>query len=110
MALTSWHTPRTLKKKSVLSLADFSVASQESEHICRIYRLFIFELPSIRIVTEEVWRYVVLFQLTTREKDDGKYEIMMAVTMTQQEGPTACPEKPCQPSSIRPRSGRGVRH
>lgn len=50
----------------------------------------------MRIVTEEVWRYVVLFQLK-REKDDGKYEIMMAVTMTQQEGPTACPEKPCQP-------------
>lgn len=45
-----------------------------------------------------------------KKKDDGKYEIMMAVTMTQQEGPTACPEKPCQPSSIRPRSGRGVRH
>lgn len=42
----------------------------------------------MRIVTEEVWRYVVLFQLT-RDKDDGKYEIMMAVTMTQQEGPTA---------------------
>lgn len=41
----------------------------------------------MRIVTEEVWRYVVLFQLT-REKDDGKYEIMMAVTMTQQEGPS----------------------
>lgn len=32
-----------------------------------------------------------------KKKDDGKYEIMMAVTMTQQEGPTACPEKPCQP-------------
>lgn len=24
-----------------------------------------------------------------KKKDDGKYEIMMAVTMTQQEGPTA---------------------
>lgn len=41
-----------------------------------------------------------------KKKDDGKYEIMMAVTMTQQEGPTACPEKPYQ-QSIRPRSGRG---
>lgn len=72
MDLTSWHTPRTLKK-SGLNLADFSVASQDSERICRICRLFIFDLPSMRIVTEEVWRYVVLFQLTLEEK--GRWQV-----------------------------------
>lgn len=41
-----------------------------------------------------------------KKKDDGKYEIMMAVTMTQQEGPTALAMPTIHSSSIR----SGVRH
>lgn len=88
MDSTSWHTPRTLKKIRIESRRFLGGLKRKASTFAAFAVYLFFSLPSIRIVTEEVWQYVVLFQLT-REKDDGKYEIMMAVTMTQQEGPTA---------------------
>lgn len=88
MDLTSWHTPRTLKK-SGLNLADFSVASKgERAHLPH--------LPSIDFRPSQYTdchgggiAVRCSVPIDKKKKDDGKYEIMMAVTMTQQEGPTA---------------------
>lgn len=66
MDSTSWHTPRTLKKIRIESRRFLGGLKGRASTFAAFAVYFFLDLPSTRIVTEEVWRYVVLFQLTKK--------------------------------------------